>query len=212
MTKTQPSTRRDPLTRDRVLRAAVDLVDREGVEALSMRRLGLQLGVEAMSLYRYVPSKADLLDGIHETILAEVVVPPAGREWKKTARRYARAFRSALVAHPNALALFATRPAVTSASLRHVEGGFALLRSAGFDISDAVSAFQVLVSFVVGHSLASHAPARDDERSPLDYGELEPSQFPALVQAASVLGNRDLDKEFEFGLDVVLEGLASKLG
>ncbi len=205
------STRRAPLTRDRVLRAAVEVVDREGVDALSMRRLGQQLGVEAMSLYRYVPSKADLLDGIHEAILAEVVAPRPAREWRKTARAYARAFRSALVAHPNAVSLFATRPAVTSASLRHVEGGFALLREAGFDIGDAVSAFQVLVSFVVGHTLASHAPAREDERSTLDYRDLEPSEFPALVEAAGELGNRDLEKEFEFGLDVVLEGLASKL-
>lgn len=211
MTGTRRSRRRDPLTRDRVLRAAVEVVDREGVEALSMRRLGQELGVEAMSLYRYVPSKADLLDGIHEAILSEVVVPTAAREWRKTARGYARAFRSALVAHPNALSLFATRPAVTSASLRHVEGGFALLRGAGFSIRDAVSAFQVLFSFVVGHTLASHAPARDEERSALDYRDLEPAEFPALVEAASVLGSRDLDKEFEFGLDVVLEGLASKL-
>lgn len=211
MTDTRRSTRRDPLTRDRVLRAAVEVVDREGLEALSMRRLGQELGVEAMSLYRYVPSKADLLDGIHEAILAEVVVPRGARDWRKTARGYARAFRSALVAHPNALSLFATRPAVTSASLRHVEAGFALLRSAGFDIGYAVSAFQVLVSFIVGHTLASHAPAREDERSTLDYRDLEPSEFPVLVEAAGVLDNRDLDEEFEFGLDVVLEGLASRL-
>jgi len=211
MTSIRRSTRRDPLTRDRVLRAAVDVVDREGIEALSMRRLGQELGVEAMSLYRYVPSKADLLDGIHETILAEVVVPKGTREWITTARKYARAFRNALVAHPNALSLFATRPAVTSASLRHVEAGLALLLRAGFDIGDAMSAYQVLVAFVVGHSLSSHAPTREDEHSAPDYGDLEPSEFPALLEAAGQLENRDLDKEFEFGLDVVLEGLASKL-
>ena len=211
MTSIRRSTRRDPLTRDRVLRAAVDVVDREGIEALSMRRLGQELGVEAMSLYRYVPSKADLLNGIHETILAEVVVPKVTREWSTTARKYARAFRNALVAHPNALSLFATRPAVTSASLRHVEAGLALLLRAGFDIGDAMSAYQVLVTFVVGHSLSSHAPTRADEHSAPDYRDLEPSEFPALLEAAGQLENRDLDKEFEFGLDVVLEGLASKL-
>ncbi len=211
MTSIRRSTRRAPLTRDRVLRAAVDVVDREGIEALSMRRLGQELGVEAMSLYRYVPSKADLLNGIHETILAEVVVPKVTREWSTTARKYARAFRNALVAHPNALSLFATRPAVTAASLRHVEAGLALLLGAGFDIGDAMRAYQVLVTFVVGHSLSSHAPTRADEHSAPDYRDLEPSEFPALLEAAGQLENRDLDKEFEFGLDVVLEGLASKL-
>src|SRR3954454_24006069 len=103
MAGTRRSTRRDPLTRDRVLRAAVDVVDREGLGALSMRRLGQELGVEAMSLYRYVPSKADLLDGVYGAILADIVVPKkAAAEWRKTARAYARAFRKALVAHPNA--------------------------------------------------------------------------------------------------------------
>lgn len=202
---------RDPLTRDRVLRAAVAVVDREGMEALSMRRLGEELGVEAMSLYRYVPSKADLLDGIHEAILAEVVVPRAGRDWSKTARAYARAFRRALVAHPNALSLFATRPAVTASSLRHVEGGLAVLRGAGFPVDDAVSAFQVLVTFVIGHTLASHAPGREEERSSPAYRDLDPSEFPSLLEVVPVMQGRDLEQEFEFGLDVVLVGLASKL-
>jgi AcrR family transcriptional regulator len=181
------------------------------MEALSMRRLGEELGVEAMSLYRYVPSKADLLDGIHEAILAEVVVPSRGGDWSKTARAYARAFRAALVAHPHALSVFATRPAVTAASLRHVEGGLARLRGAGFSVGDAVSAFQVLVTFVVGHTLSSHAPAREEEQSSPAYRDLDPVEFPSLLEAAAVLQERDIDQEFEFGLDVVLVGLASKL-
>ena len=212
MTAARRTRRRDPLTRDRVLRAAVDVVDHEGIEALSMRRLGQELGVEAMSLYRYVPSKADLLDGIYGIILAEIVVPRAAGEWQTTTRLYARAFRKALVAHPNALSLFATRPAVTPASLRHVESGLALLRGVGFEVEDAVSAFQVVVTFVVGHTLSTHAPAGDDaERSTPAYRDLEPSEFPALIEAAATLADRDPDQEFEFGLDVVLAGLAAKL-
>jgi TetR/AcrR family tetracycline transcriptional repressor len=212
MIESRRSPRREPLTRERVLRAAVGVVDREGIDALSMRRLAQQLGVEAMSLYRYVPSKAALLDGIHEAILAEVVVPRPVRAWTTTARAYARAFRKALVGHPNALSIFATRPAVTSASLRHVEEGLALLRSAGFNRADALSAFQVMVTFVVGHTLFSHAPAHEDERSSLDYRALDPAEFPTLVATAAQLESRDLDKEFEFGLDVLLAGFASKLG
>jgi TetR/AcrR family transcriptional regulator, tetracycline repressor protein len=211
MTAARRSRRRETLTRDRVLRAAVDVVDQEGMEALSMRRLGQELGVEAMSLYRYVPSKADLLDGIYGMILEDIVVPRAAGDWKRTARAYARAFRKALTAHPNTLSLFATRPAVTPASLRHVESGLALLRGVGFDTEDAVSAFQVLVTFVVGHTLSSHAPAREDERSTPAYRDLDPAEFPALLEAAATLADRDLDQEFEFGLDVVLAGLSAKL-
>lgn len=203
--------RRDPLSRDRVLRAAVEVVDLEGMEALSMRRLGVELGVEAMSLYRYVPSKADLLDGIHEAILAEVVVPKLGRDWRKTVRAYALAFRATLVAHPNALSVFATRPAVTPSSLGHVEAGLAVLRAAGFSVEAAVSAFQVLVTFVVGHTLSSYAPAREEEISAPAYHELDPTAYASLHEAAAVLDDRDLEQEFEFGLDVLLVGLASKL-
>jgi AcrR family transcriptional regulator len=202
---------REPLTRDRVLRAAVEVVDREGLEALSMRRLGEALGVEAMSLYRYVPSKAALLDGVHEAILAEVVVPERGRDWTVTVRAYARAFRAALVAHPNALAVFALRPAVTPASLEHVEAGLAVFRAAGFSIEAAVASFQVVVSFVIGHTLASHGPTRDDDRSAPVYQTLDPAKFPALLEAAPVLDERDVDAELELGLDVLLVGLASKL-
>jgi AcrR family transcriptional regulator len=203
--------KREPLTRERVLRAAVDVVDREGMGALSMRRLGLEVGVEAMSLYRYVPSKADLLDGIHGTILAEVAIPRGTGPWTKSVRAYASSFREALVAHPNALSIFATRPAVSAASLRHVEVGLKLLRHAGFSVDDAVSAFQIVVSYVVGHTLSTHAPAREDERSVPAYRELPPDEFPTILEAAEVLADHDVDREFELGLDVLLDGLLGRL-
>lgn len=202
---------RDRLTRDLVLQAAVEVVDLEGLEALSMRRLGQELGVEAMSLYRYVPSKADLLDGVHEAILGEVVVPRPGRDWRHTVRAYARAFRAALVAHPNALSVFATRPAVTQSSLRHVEAGLTVLRSAGFSVDVAVCAFQVLVTFVVGHTLSSVASAREDGRPAPAYDDLDPIAFPSLREAAAALDAPSAEQEFELGLDVLLVGLASKL-
>lgn len=205
------SSKRAPLTRERVLRAAVDVVDREGMGALSMRRLGQEVGVEAMSLYRYVPSKADLLDGIHGAILDEVVAPRTKAPWQAAVRSYALAFRRALVAHPNALSLFATRPAVSKASLRHVEIGLSLLRGAGFTVDEAVSAFQIVVTFVVGHTLSTHAPAREDERSIPAYRDLSPDEFPTVLEAAEVLADHDVEKELELGLDVLLEGLAARL-
>ncbi len=210
MTPKNAGQRRETLTRERVLRAAVDVIDREGMAALSMRRLGLEVGVEAMSLYRYVPSKADLLDGIHGTILDEVAIPRGAGSWKKSVRAYALAFRNALIAHPNALSLFATRPAVSTASLRHVEVGLRLLRDAGFDVDEAVGAFQIVVTFVVGHTLSTHAPALDDERSIPDYRALSASDFPRVREAADILANHDVDRELEIGLDALLTGLSKR--
>src|SRR5258706_5684902 len=106
------------LSRERVLEAALQIVDREGLEAISMRRLGDALGVEAMSLYNHVPNKAAVLDGVFERVLAELpVLKPGRKSWRAVLKAQALALRDVLAAHPNALPLFATRPAVTEASL-----------------------------------------------------------------------------------------------
>jgi AcrR family transcriptional regulator len=200
---------RIPLTRERVLAEALAIVDSEGLEALTMRRLGEALGVEAMSLYRHVPGRAALLDGIHETILLDLEDPPRARRWTESVRTQARAFRSLLLAHPNALVLFATRPAVTPGSLRHVDSGLAVLRGAGFSVDDAISAFQTLVTFVVGHALSTYGPIPTDERSTPSY---DLTDLAALSEAAVALADHDVDAEFEFGLDAFVRGLEVKLG
>jgi AcrR family transcriptional regulator len=204
--------RRLPLSRERVLRAAVAVVDRDGLDALTMRRLGEELGVEAMSLYRWVPGKAALLDGVHETILAELEPPSRTKRWTSAVAAYARGFRAVLVAHPRALPIFATRPAATAESLRHVERGLRLLRDAGFGADDAISALQTVVTFVVGHALSTHGPLAEDERSAPRYDALDAASFPALREAAATLAEHDVDAEFEFGLDAILRGLEEKLG
>jgi AcrR family transcriptional regulator len=205
-------TPRPPLTKERVLAAAVQLVDTSGLEALTMRRLGEALGVEAMSLYRHVPGRAALLDGIHETILSELGDLDHARRsrWTEAVRAHGRAFRRVLVAHPNALVLFATRPAVTPAALVHVDRGLSILRNAGFSVDDALSAFQTIVTFVVGHALSSHAVIPSEDRSKAAYDAVE--SLPALTEAAAILGERDIDAEFEFGLDALIRGLEAKLG
>lgn len=206
---------RTPLTRKRVLAVALELVDEEGLESLTMRRLGLKLGVEAMSLYRHVDGRGALLDGIHETILGELELPrdvePRRSTWVDAVRAYACAFRRVLIAHPHALVLFATRPAVAPASLEHIDRGLGVLREgAGFDIHDAVSAFQTVVTWVVGHALSTHAVIpKEDEATPI-YVAPATSSMRWLREASSLLSTRDLDEEFEFGLDVVVEGLARK--
>jgi AcrR family transcriptional regulator len=197
---------RPALSRDRILQAAVALVDAEGLETLSMRKLGAALGVEAMSLYHHVPNKAALLDGIHEAILAELP-PPSGGEWASVLRERAGAFRTVLAAHPRAILLFAARPAVTPASLHHLEHGLDVLRHAGLSPQDALSAFQVLLAFVVGHALTSFASLAGDEQPGVDYDHLDAQRFPRVVEAAAVLAGQDLAHEFELGLELLVQGI-----
>jgi len=201
---------KQPLSRERVLRAAVDLVDQEGLESLTMRRLGAALGVEAMSLYRHVNGRGALLDGIHEAILSELEEPPKSAKWQESVRGYARGFREVLIAHPNSLVLFATRPAVTPASLRHIDRGLAVLRrDAGFTAKRAVSVFQVLVTYVVGHALSTHAVIPKEEETTPAYESA--TDMPYLVESSAILLDRDLDEEFEYGLDALILGLETKL-
>lgn len=200
------------LSRELVLSAAVTVVDREGLEALSMRKLGDELGVEAMSLYRYVANKAALLDGVVESILAEMVVrEPEGVAWTERVRIRARALRAALVSHPNALSLFATRPAVTPDSIEHIESALALLGSAGFSASDAIRAFQSVLAFTVGHTVSVFSIVAPAERSAPVYAGLDRKRFPRMHEAAKLLAKWDADAEFEYGLDALVAGLEAKL-
>jgi len=203
--------KREALSRERILRQALAIVDREGLEAISMRRVGEALGVEAMSLYNHVANKAAILDGIFEIVLAELPAGKPSTSWQATLRERARALRGALRAHPNALSLFATRPAVTPAAIAHVEAVLDVLRRAGFSVDDAVSALQVLTAFVVGHTVAAYAPRRPDEDSHPAYDGLADEQFPRVREAARLLVTHDLEDEFEFGLDAMFAGLEARL-
>jgi AcrR family transcriptional regulator len=184
------------LSRERVLEAAVALVDRAGLDALTMRALAEELGVEAMSLYRYVSSKDDLLDGVHARILGELAVPERAGPWREVLRDLARAFRSVLEAHPNALLLFATRPAVAPGSVALLERTLRLLFDAGFG-DDALHAVQAGISFVVGHTLWR-------------VGAADPEEARRLARLARTR-TLDPDEECEYGLDALLLGLEAKL-
>jgi AcrR family transcriptional regulator len=203
------ATRREPLSRERILQTAVAIVDREGLDALSMRRVGAELGVEAMSLYNHVGNKAALLDGVLETILDELPPLAKRRAWRATLRERGRALRDVLRAHPHALPLFATRPAVTPASLEHLESALGVLREAGFSPRDALSAFQVLYALVVGHTLGAYGVSR--EASVPDYRALDETAFPRVREAARALSEHDAERELDLGLDALLAGLEARL-
>ena len=204
-----PRPARGSLSRARILETALWLADEGGLEALSMRRIGAELGVEAMSLYNHVPSKAALLDGLVEVILDAMPTPAARGSFRERLTEMGWAFRRALRKHPGALPLFVTRPAVTPASLRHVESALGLLRGA-FSPDESVSALQVLVTFVVGHTLSRVSPPRGDEVSTPGYEALSPDEFPRLAEVAPLLAAHDGEAEFAFGLDALVIGLCQK--
>jgi TetR/AcrR family transcriptional regulator, tetracycline repressor protein len=189
--------RRNPLTRDAILEAAVELLDRHGMERLSMRRLGAALGVEAMSLYNHIPSKSALLDGIHERILLSLDPPAHASTWQAYARHQALALHRALLAHPNAIPLFATRPAATPAAIERLDRYLEVLLGAGFSPLEALSIFQLFAQLVVGHAMWTTGTeiALIDESAPPHVKQLEP-----------LLENWNADRELELGIDALLHG------
>src|SRR5919204_3347445 len=150
MVRAVPS-KRPALSAERILDAAVELLDRDGLDALSMRHLGAALGVEAMSLYRHFPSKGRLLEGLAGRLLSELALPvPGSAPWTASVRVLARAYRQLLVRHPNAIPLLATLQLSNPGALGPAGAVMALLRDAGFDAKTSVHALATAVSYVIG--------------------------------------------------------------
>ena len=153
---------RRPLTRRRVLRAALAVVDRDGLDALTMRRLGSALGVEAMSLYRHVDGKEALLDGVVELLTQEIDVPPPGSEWREALRTILRSYRAVAHAHPHAFPLIALRPLRSAEARARAEAVVQMLLAAGFDRRTAEVAFGTAASYANGFLLEELAVPRPD--------------------------------------------------
>ena len=200
--------RRRSLSRRRVLEAAVGLADREGLGALTMRRLGAELGVEAMSLYNHVPNKGALLDGMVEVLLGEVEIPPRGKDWDERIREGYRAFRRLAHEHPNVFPLLVDRPPETMDGVWLVEEFLQTLREAGFGVEEALHAFRSLSSYTFGYAMAEiRGFALEPDGSRLGVGALSSEEFPNLCELRPQLERVDHDAEFEFGLDLLLSGL-----
>src|ERR1700733_929193 len=147
------------ITRDGILAAALDIIDRDGADALSMRRLARALDRDPMILYRHAPNKAALLDGVAEMVLAQLKVDPTDPDWAGQLRAVARDYRRLALAHPNVVPLIVTRPLATPlglrppGTLRPLEDILALLRRAGFSGPDALHIYRALFGFLHGHVL-----------------------------------------------------------
>jgi AcrR family transcriptional regulator len=208
------------ITRDLVLATALELIDRDGVDALSMRRLARELGRDPMILYRYAPNKAALLDGVAETVLAQLKVDPTDRDWAGQLRTVARAYRRLALAHPGVVTLLVTRPLATPlalrprGSLRPLEDILALLTSAGFSGADALHIYRALFGFLHGHVLNElqelvDNPEETDDLLRLGLHRLPIREFPLLRSLAPVLASYDGATELERGLDILLTGLTT---
>lgn len=197
------------LSRERVLQAGLELVDREGVGALTMRRLGKELGVEAMSLYGYVVNKQDLLDGVLDCVYDEMPRSVAlDGPWKERLRGTACMFREVLLRHPNTVSLVAARPVMSEGSLGLVESALAELRRLGLDTARANQVLTVIVAFTVGH-VASQVG--DSDRPPAAdvqafHHALDRGRFPNVADRAA-LGTIDREAEFALGLDFIIDGV-----
>ena len=200
------------MSRRRVLEEAVRFVDREGLEALTMRRLGAELGVEAMSLYNHVPNKGALLDGMVEVLLGELEVPPENHGWEERIREGYRAFRRLAHEHPNVFPLLVNRPPDTMDGVWLVEEFLKTLEEAGFGKETALHAFRALSSYTFGYAMAEiRGFALEPDGSRLGAHRLSPEEFPRLCELRPQLENVDHDAEFEFGLDLIISGLQTRL-
>ena len=199
------------MSRRRVLEEAVRFVDREGLEALTMRKLGAALGVEAMSLYNHVPNKSALLDGMVEVLLGELQVPAENHGWEERLREGYRAFRRLAHEHPNVFPLLVNRPPETMDGVWLVEEFLRKLGGAGFGKETALHAFRALSSYTFGYAMAEiRGFALEPDGSRLGAHGLSPEEFPRLRALEPQLESVDHDTEFEFGLDLILSGLRQK--
>jgi AcrR family transcriptional regulator len=203
---------RPPLTRDRIVAAALGLADQAGLDAVTMRAVGAELGVEAMSLYKHVRDKSALLDGLVELVLDEVDLPTTGA-WPEQVRAFGHELRQAGLRHPNVFTLVVTRRIGSVAALRPLDAVIGALREGGFDDAAAVRAFWFQLAFVTGAVLGQVADERAGSArttDPWDAVDDFGDQLPHVAAVSPHLGGCDYDAEFEFGLERVIAALVSE--
>ncbi len=215
-TRTDPSAEpRVPLSRDRVLRAAIRLADEGGFESLTMRKLGEELGVQAMSLYNHVANKDDIRDGIVEIVASEMEVPSNGADWKAAIRQSAISAHDVLLRHRWACSLMMATPRMSPARLRWMELLLGTLREAGFSPDLTHHAYHALDSHITGFTLWQVNFPFDTREELLDLAEdflreIPADQYPYVIEHAEqhlAKPGPDEPSEFEFGLDLILDGL-----
>jgi AcrR family transcriptional regulator len=206
--------RREPLSRERVLRAALELADEGGLESLTMHAIGQRLGVKAMSLYRHVQNKDDILDGLVDLIVSEIELPASGADWRAALRERAISARQVFARHRWAIGLVESRTRPGSVTLRHHEWVLAVFLEAGFSGTMAAHAYNLLDSYIYGFALQEanlpfETPEEQAQAGEAMLQQLPADAYPATAQVASefLASGADYAAEFEFGLDLILDGI-----
>ncbi len=202
-----------PLSRERIISVAVELVDQYGLDALSMRKLGAALGVEAMSLYNHVENKDDVLDGMLELVMRQICIPGPVAPWDDRLRALANEIRRAGLEHPGVLPLFGTRPIATAEGFAPVEAIHAILVDAGFATERGVHAVVYVAAFVLGYlriDLGRLTPPPGDPSDP--YVTWVGPEHERAAQFGQSLLAQNWDEEFERCLDLVIESLRALIG
>jgi len=214
-----PTKPRIPLSRERVLRAAVAFADESG-GFLSMRKLGEALGVEAMSLYNHVANKDELLDGMVDYVFSEIELPTSGTGWRTAMRERALSVRDVLARHRWAIALMQSRASPGPATLRHHDAVIGVLRHAGFSIEMTAHAFSVIDSYIYGFAQQEASLPFDTAEETAEVAEMiwkrfSPGQYPHLTELTVehvLKAGYDYGDEYEFGLDLILDALENARG
>jgi AcrR family transcriptional regulator len=208
------TTQRQPLTRDRILRAALELVDAGGIESLTMRKLGQTLGFEAMSLYNHVANKDDVIDGMLDLVLAESELPAPGTDWEASIRQSAISVHAALRRHPWATVQLMAPGRIHHARLRYMDSLLGRLREGGFSADTTYHAYHVLDGHIFGFALweAAHTFSDEDASKMMATFEREitPETYPYLREHGEQHFTEGSHREvsaFEFGLNLILDGL-----
>jgi AcrR family transcriptional regulator len=205
-----------------VLAKALDLLDTDGLDALTMRRLGQELGRDPMSIYRYAKNRADVLDGVAELVLGQLSVRPDDTDWEGQLRLMAHDLRRLALEHPNVVPLLVTRPLATPLGLRPLgtvrplEQILSLLVTAGFDPEDALHVYRAYYGFLYGHilnELQEYVVNPDESEALLRLGlyRLPAREFPLLRALAPALAEYDGAQELDMGLNILFTGLQTQL-
>jgi AcrR family transcriptional regulator len=213
------SQERSPLSRQRVLRAAVDVADAGGIGSLTIRSLARSLGVKPMSVYHYVANKDQILDGIVDIVFSEIELPLAGGDWRAEIRKRATSARRVLRRHPWATALLESRTSPGPATLRHHDATIGTFRAAGFSVEMTAHAYALLDAFVYGFAIQEASLPFEGPESAAAVAEpmmeaFGSGQYPHLVELATEVvlqPGYDFGNEFEFGLTLILDSLARSL-
>ncbi len=209
---------REKLTRARVIAAALHVMDTEGLDAVTMRRVAREVGVEAMSLYNHVKDKDDLLQGVCNGVMAEFQFPTEPGAWADRCKAGARSWRRVLQAHPDVMRLFAEThgPSTSSPeSLKPTEFALRLLQEVGLSDRDTVQAFHAFGGYIQGFAMMEGGSikgrASEEQYPSLEEGNDLLDTFPTLHAVSRYWGECDPDEQFEFGLDLLIRGLQARV-